>query len=55
MESLLEIITSPLMIGSALVLGFAVFSALREGKAGLSDEQKQARNRTIRSEFGKKY
>lgn len=55
MVSLLEIIASPLMIGSALVLGFSLFFVLREYKIGLTGEQKQARNRKIRSEYGKKY
>lgn len=55
MESLLEIIASPLMIGSAMVLGFSLLLVLREYKTGLTGEQKQARNRKIRSEYGKKY
>lgn len=53
MESLLEIIASPLMIGSAMVLGFSLLLVLREYKTGLTGEQKQARNRKIRSEYGK--
>lgn len=55
LDSLLEIITSPLMIFFVLLLVFTLIYAIRESKPGLTGDKKQARNRKIRAEYGKKY
>ena len=49
----IEIITSPMMLFFGILLVFCVVIAERYYQGPLTKEQKQQRNRKLRSEYGK--